>query len=90
MADLVLPPGIDNAGLTAAKRAFAAAVGAANIFFDDVDRDSYADKFAVDDAHHQPLGALAPRTVEEIQAIVRIASQYRLPLWPISRGKKLG
>ena len=90
MADLVLPPGIDNARLTAAKRAFAAAVGGANVFFDELDRDSYADKFAVDDAHHQPLGAVAPQTVEEVQAIVRIAGQYRLPLWPISRGKNLG
>ena len=90
MADLVFPPGLDAAKLAAAKRAFAAAVGTANIFFDELDRDSYADKFAVDDAHHQPLGAVAPQTVEEIQAIVRIAGQYRLPLWPISRGKNLG
>jgi len=90
MADLVLPPGIDSTKLAAIKRAFAAAVGAANVFFDELDRDSYSDKFAIDDAHHHPLGAVAPISVEEIQAIVRIAGQYRVPLWPISRGKNLG
>ena len=40
-------------------------------------------------AHH-PAGAIAPTSVEEVQAAVRIANQYRLPLWPISRGKNLG
>jgi 4-cresol dehydrogenase (hydroxylating) flavoprotein subunit len=28
--------------------------------------------------------------VEEVQAVVRIASEHRIPIWPISRGKNLG
>ena len=33
---------------------------------------------------------MSPRTVEEVQAIVRIANEHRIPLWPISRGKNNG
>jgi 4-cresol dehydrogenase (hydroxylating) len=52
--------------------------------------DSYSDAFAVDDSRHRPAGAIAPDTVEQIQAIVRVAAEHRIPLWPISRGKNLG
>ena len=90
MADMILPPGLSRAAFATAKRGFEAAVGAGNAFFDDLDRDTYADKFAVDDTGHLPLGAVAPASAEEVQAIVRIAAQYKVPLWPISRGKNLG
>ena len=29
-------------------------------------------------------------SVEEVQAVMRIANQFRVPVWPISRGKNLG
>jgi 4-cresol dehydrogenase (hydroxylating) len=90
MADPILPPGLTEQALAAARRGFAAVVGTEHAFFDDLDRDSYADKFAIDDSRHRPLGALAPATTAEVQAIVRIAAEHRVPLWPISRGKNLG
>ena len=31
-----------------------------------------------------------PTTVEEVQAIVRIANEHRVPLWPNARGKNNG
>ena len=34
--------------------------------------------------------ALAPKNVEEVQAIVKIANEYKIPLFPISTGKNLG
>lgn len=76
--------------LAAARRSFAAIVGSQNLFFDAEDQDSYSDAFAVDDSRHRPAGAIAPDTVEQIQAIVRVAAEHRIPLWPISRGKNLG
>jgi 4-cresol dehydrogenase (hydroxylating) len=79
-----------SAGLQQAIRQFAAVVGAENVFFDDLDRQTYADKFSIDDRKHRPAGALAPASVEEIRAIVRIAAEHRVALWPISRGKNLG
>ncbi len=33
---------------------------------------------------------LRPKTTDEVQAIVRIAQEYRTPLYPISRGKNWG
>ena len=74
----------------AAWRAFAQAIGADNVLTTADDRNAYADHFAADEAHHEPSGALAPASVEDVRAIVRIANEYRVPLWPISRGKNFG
>jgi 4-cresol dehydrogenase (hydroxylating) len=79
-----------SAALTAARRGFEALIGAENVFFDSADQQAYSDKFAIDDARHQPAGAIAPATVEQIQGIVRIARENKISLWPISRGKNLG
>jgi 4-cresol dehydrogenase (hydroxylating) len=86
----ILPNGISNTAFRSAVKQFTACVGEEYAFFDDLDRASYADKFAIDDAAHHPSGALAPATVEEIRALVKVAAEHRIPLWPISRGKNLG
>ncbi len=85
-----LPDGLTPGGLRAALRGFASVVGESNLFFAEEDIDSYADKFAVNDEFHRALGAIAPSSAEEIQVIVRIAAEHKVPLWPISRGKNLG
>ena len=90
MVEMILPPGLTASRLKSAMRQFEAIVGAQYVFADALDRHTYADKFAVDDSHHVPLGAVAPVSVEEIRAIVRVAAEHRVPLWPISRGKNLG
>ena len=36
-----------------------------------------------------PSAALAPDSVEQVQQIVRIAKQDRIPLWTVSTGKNL-
>jgi 4-cresol dehydrogenase (hydroxylating) len=84
------PSGVTPTAFKAARRGFAAAVGASNCFFGEEDQHAYSDKFAIDDSRHVPLGAVAPLTTEEVQAVVRVAAQYHIPLWPISRGKNLG
>jgi 4-cresol dehydrogenase (hydroxylating) len=75
-----------------ALKAFARAVGAANVYADDEGRAGYQDAFSpeADAAGRQPLGAVAPANVEEVQAILRLANEYGVPLWPISRGKNFG
>ena len=90
MADIPLPPGFTALKLTQARRAFESVLGASKVFFEDIDRTGYHDKFAISDARHLPSGAIGPTSVEEVQAAVRIANQFRLPIWPISRGKNLG
>jgi 4-cresol dehydrogenase (hydroxylating) flavoprotein subunit len=74
----------------AAFRAFAAAIGKDHVMMSEDDRIAYSDHFAADEEKHQPAGALSPANAEEVRAIVRIANQYRVPLWPISRGKNFG
>jgi 4-cresol dehydrogenase (hydroxylating) len=81
---------VSESRLKTALRQFESIVGKDYVFAEALDRSTYADKFAIDDNRHLPLGALAPATVEEIRAIVRVAGERRIPLWPISRGKNLG
>src|SRR5207253_414968 len=90
MEEYPLPPGFTAEKMRQAVRAFESVLGAGKVFFEDLDRTSYHDKFAIDDARHLPAGAVAPTSVEEVQAVMKIANQYRLPVWPISRGKNLG
>ena len=90
MADIPLPPDLTAQKLTEAFRAFETALGADKVFFEDLDRHTYQDKFSIDPARHLPAGGIAPTSVEEIQAALKVANQYRVPLWPISRGKNLG
>ncbi|CAG1011873.1 partial 4-cresol dehydrogenase [hydroxylating] flavoprotein subunit, partial [Anaerolineales bacterium] len=44
----------------------------------------------VSDAEHTPSAALLATTVEQIQKIVAVCNQYKVPLWTISTGKNLG
>ncbi len=81
---------IDKAAFGRAIKALAAAVGEKNVFTAADDQVAYSDHFSADESRHRPGGAVAPSTVEEVQAIVRIANEYRIPLWPISRGKNFG
>ena len=90
MADSPIPVRLTAARLSEAHKALETALGASKVFFTELDRTSYQDKFAVDDSRHHPAGAISPETVEEVQAAIRVANQYKLPVWPISRGKNLG
>lgn len=69
---------------------FRAAIGADKVFATDQDRFDYSDHFAPDETRHAPGAAVAPESVEQVQAIVRIANRHKVPLWTISRGKNFG
>ena len=85
-----LPAGFTAARFARAVRALEQVVGTDHVFVDEADRRAYADHFAGDESLHQPCGAVAPASTAEVQAVVRIANEYRLPLWTISRGKNFG
>lgn len=65
-------------------------VGTENVFHSEEDRAAYSDHFAADESLHAPTAAIAVKTVEEIQAIVRLANEYKVPLWTIGRGRNFG
>ena len=85
-----LPPGVSAAQLDRALREFGRAVGDEWVLATDLDRDTYLDHFAVDEAAHAPSAAVAPLTTEQVQEVLRIANRHKVPLWPISRGKNFG
>lgn len=90
---LPLPPGVSRRSFSAALRQFESIVGADWVFTseDDVNlyRDSYS-PFWNEGEEPIPSAAVAPDSVEQVQAIVKIAGQHRIPLWTISTGKNLG
>jgi 4-cresol dehydrogenase (hydroxylating) len=86
----VLPPGLPASQLDAALKEIGGAIGAEWVLATDLDRDTYLDHFAVDESAHAPSAAVAPLTREQVQQVLHIANKYRLPLWPISRGKNFG
>lgn len=90
MAEPIFPPGVSARQFDLAMAEFARAIGSEWVLTSDADRDSYADFFSFDSHRHLASGALAPVTTEEVRELVRIAGKYRIPLWPISRGKNLG
>ena len=82
---------ISAAQLRRALRACARVVGNDWVLASETDQDAYQDAYATGDGRgHRPAAAVAPQSLEELQAIVRIANEFRLPLWPVSRGKNLG
>ncbi len=86
----VLPPGLSAAQLDRALKAFAKVVGDEWVLSTDLDRDTYLDHFAVNADAHAAAAAVAPLTAEQVREIVLIANEYKVPLWPISRGKNFG
>jgi 4-cresol dehydrogenase (hydroxylating) len=88
---LILPPHLSAAALQRALNSFERVVGTQWVLATDEDRSTYLDVYAPgDEASHAPSAVVAPGSVEEIQAVVRLANEQRIPLWPISRGKNFG
>ena len=82
---------VTPAQLEAALAAFARVVGSDHVYADALSRAAYRDAMAPrDPASYAPLAAVAPASTEEVQAIVRLAGEHGVPLWPISRGKNFG
>jgi len=89
--ELKLPPGVSAAQFDAALKAFEGVVGVDWVLATDLDRDTYADIYSPgSETEHMPSAAVAPADVEQVRALVRLANEHRVPLWPISRGKNLG
>jgi 4-cresol dehydrogenase (hydroxylating) len=91
--ELILPDQVDLATFNQALDEFRQVVGDEWVLATDQDRETYLDLYAPGHAaelEHAPSGAVVVNSVEQVQAIVRIANRYSIPLWPISRGKNFG
>ena len=85
-----LPKGVTHENFARAMQEFRAIVGS------DWASDTKADRESYNDAYNpgEPLefvsgGFVAPTTVEEVQAIAKVANRLGVPLWPMSTGKNL-
>lgn len=90
---LILPPRISAADFERALTAFATVVGPEWVLATDEDRETYLDLFAPGieaEREHAPAAAVVPQSVEQVQALVRLANEHGIPLWPICRGKNFG
>jgi hypothetical protein len=90
MATTVLPPGLTPAKFDQAIRELQAALGSANVLTAEAQLEPYRDPWSLHWGDAQELRASAavlPDSVEQVQAIVRIANAFRLPLHPISTGR---
>ncbi len=90
---MAAPPGVSAADFTEALVQFKAAVGPDWVFTSDEDvalyRDAYSPLMGEPD-ERVASAAVAPASVEEVQAVVKIANAFKVPLYPISTGRNLG
>jgi 4-cresol dehydrogenase (hydroxylating) flavoprotein subunit len=86
-----LPFALSEQGLAAALHEFTAALGSARVLTGEADLNLYRDPFQHASSQEYTASAvLMPETVEEIQAIVRIAGRHGVPLWTVSQGRNNG
>ena len=93
MADkyIALPKGVSEKLFDAAIKEFRSVLGEAAVLTSAAQLAPYIKTMMpVPDSEHVPSAALMATTVEQIQKIVGICNQYKVPLWPISTGKNLG
>ena len=86
------PPGVSQADFADALRQFEAVVGKDWVFTTDADVDLYKDAYSPwwgQGEERIASAAIAPGSVEEVQAILKIANGLKVPLYPFSTGKNL-
>ena len=90
---MAVPPGVKAKDFADALTQFREAVGDQWVFTSDEDvalyRDAYS-PFWDEPEERLASAAVAPVTVEEVQAVVRTANEYKIPIYTISTGKNLG
>src|SRR5579885_689042 len=83
-----LSPGVNAERMAAALDRFRKVVGADWVFSGERVA-SYHDPYTIgnDETRHKAHAAVAPASTEQVQEIVKIANELRIPLWTVSRGK---
>ncbi|HEY8519273.1 MAG TPA: FAD-binding oxidoreductase [Gammaproteobacteria bacterium] len=89
---MAAPPGVSERDFATVLDEFRAAVGAEWVFTSDEDLALYRDAYSPfwgEPEERVASAAVAPASVEEVQAVVRAANARRIPLYPISTGRNL-
>jgi 4-cresol dehydrogenase (hydroxylating) len=86
-----LPPGVSERDFGRALDAFAEALGPDRVLTSEEDLREFRDPFAYATWDEYTASAVVmPETVDEVQAVVRIASEHRIPLWTHGQGRNNG
>ena len=90
---MIIPPGVSESDYIAALEKFSSIVEPEWVFTHDDDiklyRDAYSPQYGLDTDSYAS-GAIAPETTEQVQAIMRVCNDYRIPIFAFSTGKNLG
>lgn len=87
------PPNVSPEVFSAALAEFAKVVGHEWVFTSEEDLFPYRDAYSPlreTPEDRSASAAVAPSSVEEVQAVVRVANKYHIPLFTVSTGKNLG
>jgi hypothetical protein len=88
-----LPPNVSKADFMAALGEFRRIVGDQWVFTSDEDLEVYRDCYSIlwgQPDERTASAAVAPDNADEVVELVKVANQYRIPIYPISTGKNLG
>ena len=86
-----LPPMVSEKSLAAALDGFVAALGSAAVLTSEAQLAEFRDPFAHATWDSYTASAVVmPTTVEEIQAVLRVANEQKVPLWTHSQGRNNG
>lgn len=86
-------PGVDAKVFTQALKQFESVVGKEWLFTSDEDLGLYRDAYSPfwgEAEERVASAAVAPDSVEQVQSLLRIANEHRIPMYPISTGRNLG
>ncbi|MGH8261830.1 MAG: FAD-binding oxidoreductase [Steroidobacteraceae bacterium] len=86
-----LPAGVSSASFARALAQLRKIVGAGHVLTEPEQLVPY-EKLMLPEAEDEyaPTGAILAATVEEVQGVLSVCNQHRLPLWPISTGRNFG
>jgi (+)-pinoresinol hydroxylase len=90
---MAAPPGMTERQFSRALAALANVVGEEWLFRTEEDLDLYRDAYSPfwhEAEDRVPSAAVAPDSALQVQAIVGIANDYKIPLWTIATGRNLG
>jgi 4-cresol dehydrogenase (hydroxylating) len=88
---LTLPPAVSGKAFSQALDRFAAVLGSERVLTSEEDLREFRDPFQPATwSDYAPSAVVLPETVEEVQALVRVANELRVPLWTHSQGRNNG
>src|SRR2546430_699609 len=83
-----LPPGVSESAMDRAVAAFAAALGSDAVVTSERELREYRDPYAyVGSDEFTASAVVLPTSVEQVQAVVRVANEFKVPLWTFGQGR---